>query len=185
MKRFVFTAVAAYLVDRLTKAWIMAHLPMGAIFSFRGMGDWMHLEHTHNKGLIFGWLSTSAREVNLVILVAGIVVVVFAIGEIRRGAHTLSLIGTGLVFGGALGNLTDRILNNYVLDFIAVRLGFVFNLADAFILIGLFLLLVANLLASRGAGVPAPGHPQPVPAEAEAAEAGAPMDSRGPAGGTP
>lgn len=183
MKRFLLTALAAFLVDRLTKSWIAAHLPAGSFYTFHGVGDWVHLEHTRNKGLVFGWLSNSSAEVNVIIFVAGVVVVVFAAGEIRRRAHTLSLIGTGLVFGGALGNLTDRLLNNYVLDFIAVRLGFVFNFADAFILLGLLLLLLANLFALRAAAPAGPAMAQPAPAETLASEDGAPLDPDESSGG--
>jgi len=103
-----------------------------------GWLDLIYAQNTHGAMGFFGdrpWL-----------LVAMAFVVVILLGAmlrelVRRSAP--AQIGFGLVLGGALGNVFDRSVHHYVVDFIAPRWFYVFNGADACITIGLALIAVA------------------------------------------
>lgn len=137
------TAVLAYALDRVTKAWAADALSGRApIEVIPGV---LHLTYTTNSGGAFGfgqsapWLFAGAT-----ILVAGIVVVVSA-----RLSHASVAVALGLVLGGALGNLTDRVMNGpgltgRVTDFIDLRIWPVFNLADTSVVVGAVLLALAS-----------------------------------------
>ena len=60
----------------------------------------------------------------------------------------LNIIAFSLIIGGSLGNLIDRIVRGYVVDFISIKLGSynfpIFNIADTLIVVGVFLLLIKN-----------------------------------------
>lgn len=141
------TAAAAFLLDRLTKAWALdalAHAPMELI------GGVLRLRLTTNSGGAFS-LGTSAPWffAGATILVGGAIVLT----SFRRRPRLQSL-ALGLVLGGALGNLTDRIvrapgLRGEVVDFIDVRIWPVFNVADSAIVVGAILLAWSSLRAGR------------------------------------
>lgn len=88
----------------------------------------------------------------LLILLAVAVLIALAIllrDVIRRS--TMAQIGFGLVAGGALGNVIDRFVHGYVVDFIAARGFYIFNLADASITIGVVLIALGGGFFSRPA----------------------------------
>lgn len=137
-------AAMTYLADRLTKLWaerVLATRPPVQVLS--GV---LQLNYTTNSGGAFSiggsapWLFAGAS----LIVIACIVVASF---RISRGAFAVAL---GLVLGGALGNLTDRVvrgpgLSGRVVDFIDVHVWPVFNLADSAIVLGALILLVSGL----------------------------------------
>ncbi len=143
---YVYIAAAvAYALDRATKIWA-EHALAGRdpIVLIPGVLD---LDHTTNSGGAFGlgqsapWLFAAASiGVSVAIVVASL-----------RIEHVGTAIALGLVLGGALGNLTDRIvqsqggpLTGRVVDFIDVHVWPVFNLADSAIVIGAVLLAVLS-----------------------------------------
>jgi signal peptidase II len=138
------TAVAAFLLDRASKAWAGRSLvdqpPVDVIPGV------LRFLYTTNSGGAFGlgqsapWLFAGAT-----IVVSGIIV--YASFRLSRPLVAIAL---GLVLGGALGNLTDRAINGpglsgRVTDFIDVRVWPVFNLADSAIVIGAILLALSSL----------------------------------------
>jgi signal peptidase II len=85
-----------------------------------------------------------------------VAVVVFIAAWVRRANRPLPALAGGLIMGGALGNIVDRLRLGYVVDFVDIqRLYFpwVFNLADSAITVGVALLLAENLLIPRKAEV--------------------------------
>ena len=150
-------AAVTYLVDRLTKIWaerVLATRPPVQILS--GV---LQLNFTTNSGGAFSiggsapWVFAGAS----VIVVAFIVVASF---RIVRPAVAVAL---GLVLGGALGNLTDRVvrgpgLSGRVIDFIDLHVWPVFNVADSAIVLGAVILLVSSL-GGRERGGPEPTRP--------------------------
>lgn len=137
------SALAAYLLDRVTKMWAEGSLAgRPPIEIIQGV---LHLTYTTNSGGAFGlgqsapWLFAGAT-----ILVVAIIVVVSP-----RLGRPLVAVALGLVLGGALGNLTDRAVNGpglsgRVTDFIDLRIWPVFNLADTAIVIGAALLALST-----------------------------------------
>jgi len=137
------TAVLAYGADRITKIWAEATLPAGPIDLVPGV---LTLRFTTNSG---GAFSIGQRAPWFFVGVTAIVVAIILATSFR---HTSRVVGAslGLVLGGALGNLTDRIsrgsgMRGRVVDFIDFHVWPVFNLADSAIVIGAVLLAWAGL----------------------------------------
>jgi len=106
---------------------------------------WIH--HVQNSGIAFG-LFASATVV--VILLTGIAVAWMLLFFGRSGArHPILPVALGLVIGGSLSNLLDRVRVGYVTDFLDLRYWPAFNLADSFIVIGVLVLLGALVFAER------------------------------------
>jgi signal peptidase II len=112
----------------------------------------LHLTYTTNRGGAFGLFGNAPYLFLAATLVVCAAIVVASFGVSNR----MLALGLGMVLGGALGNLTDRIvrgpgLNGRVVDFIDFRVWPVFNLADAAIVIGAALILLSGLRrATRG-----------------------------------
>ena len=155
---FVGLAAAVLAADQLTKAWLTSFLAPGQ--SVDVVGDLIKLVHGRNAGGLFGFFQGQALPFALVsLVVVGLIVAYHA-----RSGRSLYLSTTlGLLLGGALGNLTDRLRLNYVVDFVDAGIGgmrwYTFNVADAAISIAILLLLAASLRPSlaRRAGEEAHG----------------------------
>ena len=137
----VFAAVAA---DQLTK-----HIVTGQLQLDEGkhvIGPfWIH--HVQNSGIAFGLFASATAAV---IALTGIAVAWMLIFFARSGArHPVLPVALGLVIGGSLSNLVDRVRLGYVTDFLDLRYWPAFNLADSFIVIGVVILLAALVVAER------------------------------------
>lgn len=148
-----FTAAAVYLLDRLTKLWAERSLdrPIDLIPGA------VTLRFTSNSGGAFS-IGQSAPW-----LFAGITVVVSLAIVVTAFRHRELSVGIafGLILGGALGNLTDRVvrgpgLRGRVIDFVDLHAWPVFNIADAAIVVGAALLAWSSLRAGRGGAATAP-----------------------------
>lgn len=137
----VCAAVVA--LDQGAKAAIEAHLVIGEYVGVLGP---LELTLSHNRGVAFGLAGGAGLKLILFTVVAlGVVGYLFA-REPRRSGMWLA---AGLVAGGALGNLVDRIRAGAVTDFIAVGSWPPFNLADVSITLGVLLLIFIYLRAER------------------------------------
>jgi signal peptidase II len=105
-----------------------------------GVLDFTYAQNTHGAMGLFGdrsWLLI----VLAFVVVAGLTLM---LRDLIRESP-LAQIGFGLVLGGAFGNVIDRVLHHYVIDFIAPRWFYIFNGADACITVGLLLMAIASL----------------------------------------
>lgn len=142
-------AGVAYLLDLFTKLAVVAtlegHEPVAVL------GTWLELRVTRNAGAAFG-LGGAATIVFTLIAATVVLVIVRMARRLTSASWALAL---GLLLGGALGNLTDRLtrapgdLRGAVVDFIAVRGFSVMNLADWAISCGCVLLVFCSLRGSR------------------------------------
>ncbi|MEA2469910.1 MAG: signal peptidase [Thermoleophilaceae bacterium] len=100
----------------------------------------VQLVNTRNHGVAFGFLPGSQTAVTILIGVAlAVLLVYFALHSTRR----LMWLPTGMLVGGAVGNIVDRVREGSVTDFIKLPLGWPpFNLADAAITLGILMLFV-------------------------------------------
>ena len=139
-------AAAVLVVDQVTKAWALRALADGPVDLVGGV----RFNLTYNKGGAFGLGGAAIPFLALGALV--LVVAMATTGGTRRPAMAAAL---GLVLGGALGNLGDRIfrdpglLRGAVVDFVDLRVWPIFNLADAAITSGCVLLLVLGWKAEH------------------------------------
>ena len=137
------------IVDQITKAAVRAWMgPVGT--SFGVVGSWLRLTYVRNPGAAFGMLPEH-RGVFVVVsffVIMGIGLYVFKM----HPARALIVVALGLVCGGALGNLIDRLAFGMVTDFIDVRYVPVFNGADSAISIGVAMLVLWLLFSPSDGG---------------------------------
>jgi signal peptidase II len=131
-------------LDQLSKTWALA--------SFRTPHEvipgWLTFRILYNPGGAFGILQ-GFPEVFLVASLVAAIVILFWVRRIEQPGWTLPL---GLVLGGGIGNLVDRVFRDTdgrVVDFIDVHVWPVFNVADASIVIGVVMILVLGLRDGR------------------------------------
>jgi signal peptidase II len=159
----VFFALASIVVvaDQLSKAWVRASLVYGDR-PVPIVGDLVRLVYSQNRGGIFGLFGDSATLLALASLgVIGLIVIYMAREGVR--AHWLLTVALGLLLGGAIGNLIDRLSLGYVIDWVDMGIGswrwYTFNVADSaisgalvlFVMIGLFGERIAARLQDRPA----------------------------------
>jgi signal peptidase II len=152
----IFLGLAALVIvlDQLTKAWLVSFLEPGQ--SIDVVGDWLRLVFSQNDGGLFGLLQGQAVAFGLISLVVVALIVLY---HARANPSRYLSITLGLLLGGAIGNLVDRIRLGYVVDFVDAGIGglrwYTFNVADTAISFALVLLLAATLLPSvaRRAGL--------------------------------
>jgi signal peptidase II len=138
-------ALAAVVADQLTK-WLVA--------SNLELGDGVHIlgpfwiRHVQNSGIAFGFFPSATAAV--IVLTAAAVAWMVVYFARSGGRHPVLPIALGLVIGGSVSNLADRIRLGHVTDFLDFRYWPAFNLADSFIVIGVGIILVALVLADRG-----------------------------------
>jgi signal peptidase II len=151
---FVGLATGIAVIDQLTKAWLTSFMAPGA--SVDVIGDVIRLVNSHNSGGLFGLFRDQALPFALVSLVVVALIIAF---HARSGRSSYLSITLGLLLGGAIGNLTDRLRLGYVVDFVDAGLGgvrwYTFNVADAAISFAILLLLAASLwpsVARRASG---------------------------------
>jgi signal peptidase II len=116
------------------------------------VGSYLQIIRGENRGGLFGILQGSAPL--LALLSVGVILALVIYHERERLPRVSPLtVGIGLLIGGAIGNLIDRVAFGYVLDFIDVGVGslrfWTFNIADAGISLGIVILLVDTLWRSR------------------------------------
>lgn len=128
-------AVAAIGIDVLSKMWASARLPGEPI----SLGP-LTLRLVHNRGIAFG-VGGFLPASTIIIVTAAIAVVVAVIGW--RG-HLDPPVAAGLIVGGALANVGDRLTAGSVVDFIDIGRWPVFNLADVILLTGIALMVRAG-----------------------------------------
>ena len=142
---FLGLAVAVVIVDQVTKAWLVGMLEPGERIEV--IGDLLRLAHGQNDGAIFGLFQDQALLFGLVSLgVVGLIVWYHG----QSGHSLLMSIALGLLLGGAIGNLIDRLRLGYVIDWVDAGLGdlrfYTFNVADSAISLAVVLLLLSAIL---------------------------------------
>ncbi len=167
---FLGLAAAVVVVDQLVKAWLVGTIDPGE--SIPILGDLLRLIHTRNSGAVFGMFRDNALLFGIASIVVIGLIVVFH-GRSPRSAY-LS-VTLGLLLGGALGNLTDRLRLGYVVDFVDAGIGtlrfYTFNVADAAISLSVLLLILVAIRPSLAEPVAAGGATPSVPSgDAEPAD---------------
>jgi signal peptidase II len=134
-------------VDQVTKAIVRQVLPLGESRSI--IPEILDLTHVHNTGAAFGLLNAAdfAYKPIVMIAVAAVALVAIAGYATQLGFHErLARFGLALILGGAFGNLIDRAIFGYVVDFVDVYWRtthfWAFNVADSAITIGAILVLL-------------------------------------------
>ena len=137
-------SIAAVAGDQLTKEVVRSHLRIDESASVIGP---LSIHRVQNSGIAFGLFSSATALVTVLTAIAvGWMLVFFA----RSGArHPVLPAALGLLIGGSVSNLVDRVRLGYVTDFLDLRWWPAFNLADTSIVVGVAVLLGSLLLADR------------------------------------
>lgn len=153
MKAFGYSiALIVFIIDQLTKYWIVNIVRLPEI-GYVDVLPFFRLTFVGNVGVSMG-MFTAQSDVGRwgLVAVTGIIAVAVAVW-ITREKNRTDVLALGLVLGGALGNIVDRIRFGYVVDFLHFFWGthnfWVFNVADAAISCGVLLLLFRSLFASE------------------------------------
>lgn len=138
--------LAVLVADQLTKGWAVATLgPAPRTNVIVLAGDWLTLVYSQNTGVAFGLFQNMPQlfTVTSILITAG---AIYAYARHLPNHSPWVQIAMGLIVGGALGNIADRLRLGYVVDFISVGWWPVFNLADSGITTGVTLLAAYLIL---------------------------------------
>lgn len=156
----LFFGLAAVIVvaDQLTKAWIVGNIDPGEMLVV--IGDLVRLVHSQNTGALFGLFRDNAVLFGaLSILVIGLIVAFHG----RSAPSRATSIALGLLLGGAIGNLIDRLRLGHVVDFVDMGIGdwrfYTYNVADAAISTAIVSLLVLAIWPGVGEAIDRIGTP--------------------------
>jgi signal peptidase II len=134
--RLLLVAAVVLALDQLTKAIVRGSMTLGE--SRRVIGGLLDISYVHNKGVAFGALAGGGAIIAALTGVAlGAIVVYF----VMRSRTAYLWLPVGMLLGGAIGNLLDRVRDGAVTDFIDPVLWPAFNVADACIVLGVLGLL--------------------------------------------
>ena len=140
----LLVASAAVGADQLTKQVVGRTLELGESVDIVGP---FSIHHVQNSGIAFGLFGSRTP---IVIVVTGIAVGAMLVFFARSGRrHPVLPVALGLVLGGSIANLVDRVRLGHVTDFLDLVAWPAFNLADTFIVVGVAILFGALVLADR------------------------------------
>lgn len=151
---FAFAFIIVVL-DQVTKAWVLSGLDLREIGRVEVWPPIFNLTWVENRGVSFGLFGDGSARWMLSlfsVIVAGVLA-----GWALKADRRLLITALGLVMGGAIGNVIDRIRFGFVVDFLDFSgtrvFPWVFNVADSAITIGVILLILDSLLSERAAKV--------------------------------
>jgi signal peptidase II len=149
---FAALALVSAVADQVSKAWVQQHLPALGRGGMSVLGRRLILIYAENTGIAFSqFQNLSGGRVVLSLVALGALALM--IGYLRKvpASNVGTIAGLGLIWGGALGNVIDRVAHGSVTDFVLVNLGVwpfnpwpVFNVADAVLVAGVALLILAR-----------------------------------------
>ena len=151
-------AAVVILADQVTKTLIIGAFQLGDV---RPVTEWFNLVRAHNKGAAFSFLADAAGWQRWFFTGLGLVVSGFIIWMIRNHpTQKLFCFAVTMIMGGALGNVIDRLLHGYVVDFLQFRFDIfsvvfsggyfpAFNIADSAITLGAISLVLDEILRVR------------------------------------
>ena len=153
---FYSIAIVVFILDQISKEVIRRHLPLYGSWPEDGF---LRIVHGLNTGSAFGLFSGFTNLLAIASIVGiGVVLYYFQKQEISVIWYRLSI---GLIVGGALGNLMDRLKDGAVVDFISVGWWPAFNVADSSISVGMVLLILILLLGERFGWIPTSDESRP------------------------
>jgi signal peptidase II len=142
-------AVIVALIDQLAKFWVVglfAAMPGERLIL---VAPFLNFALTMNRGVSFGMFNNDAAMNAAIFALVATVIVAALLVWLWRTHDRMLAAAIGLVVGGAVGNVVDRLLRGAVVDFIDFHIGqwhwFVFNLADAAISVGVALMVIDGL----------------------------------------
>jgi len=147
----LFIIFSIFIIDRITKIYVVS---VNGKNSYEDLysSKFLNINLIWNEGIAFGLFSFSQNNLyNLLTLIISIIIIVIL--KMIINSYGIKKYGLMMIFGGALGNLFDRIFYKAVPDFIDFHIGefhwFVFNVADIFITIGVIIMILYELILNN------------------------------------
>ena len=141
MKKIFIISFIVLLLDIISKRLIMGNMIEGE--SINVINNFFSITYAKNTGVAFSFLD---GHVDLIVIMTLIIIVLIFKYIKNNIKNNIDMVSYSLVIGGAIGNLLDRVIMGYVIDFLDFNIfGYnapIFNLADTFIVIGVILLIV-------------------------------------------
>ncbi len=146
---FFLTGLLIVVADQFSKAWIRTNLPEGRSLFETGF---LRITRVHNTGAAFGLFPDQVLALIIVALIGITAILVYVLIVSRYFPLPDGMLGKlalGLVFGGTLGNLFDRLCSGYVTDFIDFGFWPAFNIADSAVTVGIIIFAYSLLRSAR------------------------------------
>ena len=146
-------ALAVFLLEQVTKWIVLGPLDLRNVLQIYVLPIF-NLTYTENHGISLGLFQASSDAMRWVLVIGTSLVAAGVAYWIAREERRWDQIALGMVLGGALGNILDRVRHGYVVDFADLHFGefrpfFIFNVADAAISIGVAILLLRSFLVKE------------------------------------
>lgn len=145
---FFLTAVIVVAVDQLSKYLVKANMIMGQSIPEEGF---FRITYTTNTGGVFGIFTNQTFLITVTAIIGVVAILIYS--RYPQANRVPIRIALGMLLGGAVGNLIDRIRLGAVVDFIDVGAWPVFNLADSAVVVGIIVIIYYLLFQSRREGV--------------------------------
>ena len=138
----IILSIILLVIDQVSKILVVKLIDINS--SIELIKNFFYLTYTYNTGAAFSILT--GQRLLLIFVAIVILIVIFNYLRKNKVEGKIDILAFSLIIGGSLGNLLDRIVRGYVVDFLDFKIYEykfpIFNLADTFIVIGVFLLLI-------------------------------------------
>jgi signal peptidase II len=155
LARGLATAAGVVVLDQLSKAAVLAFFAGRPFGAREPITSFFNLVLTYNRGISFGLFNGGAGVSAVIFSVAAAAIVLVLIYWLSRAESPLLAVAIGLIIGGAVGNVIDRLRHGAVIDFLDFHIGSLhwpaFNLADSAICVGVAAMLLEGLVLHREA----------------------------------
>lgn len=160
-KVLFFVAIVVFVLDQLTKAWIFNTMPLGTYWgdgTIEVIENFFYIVHIGNEGAAWGIFH--GQGTFLALFAIGALFAIFKFRESLELKRRSMQIAFGMLIGGVVGNLIDRLVHGHVIDFLDFHLPFsipyllndgrypAFNIADCGIVIGVFTYIILSFFSA-------------------------------------
>lgn len=146
--KLIILIVALLGIDQWTKELVARSMSEGDTIGI--LNDFFHVTYVKNHGVAFGMFQGEIKVISIVAIIAILGIIYFMIKQLKPH-EIISKYAYAFILSGAIGNMIDRIYRGFVVDFADFRgiWKFVFNMADVWINVGLFLLILEVIVLER------------------------------------
>lgn len=150
MKKILFISFITFIIDFISKILVKSNLILYKQIAV--IDNFLYLTYTNNYGAAFSILKNS----KIFLIIIGLIILIYLVLYIKKQEpkKVIEIIAYGLLIGGILGNLYDRVVYGYVIDFLDFYIfGYdfaIFNIADVSIVIAIILLFINTILGGDG-----------------------------------
>jgi len=146
--RLIILIVVLLGIDQWTKELVTGSMSEGDTIGI--LNDFFHITYVKNHGVAFGMFQGEIKTISIVAIVAILGIIYFMIKQLKPH-EVISKYAYAFILAGAMGNMIDRIYRGFVVDFADFRgiWKFVFNMADVWINIGVFLLILEVIILEK------------------------------------